>query len=97
MGAWTFRARDLGIITAQTMGKLWGLFRKRGWKQREPGEQYPQETARRFKQLVYRALAEDMIGESKAAELLGQTLHELRADRTFADRTGEGPADAAHQ
>ena len=97
MGAWTYRARDLGIITAQTMGKLWGLFRKRGWKQREPGEQYPQETARRFKQLVYRALAEDMIGESKAAELLGQSLYALRADRTFAGRAEEGPADAADQ
>ncbi|MGB0712307.1 MAG: helix-turn-helix domain-containing protein [Gammaproteobacteria bacterium] len=97
MNAWSFRARDLGIITQQTFGKYWGLVRKRGWKEREPGDQYPVETARRFKQLVYRALAEEMIGESKAAELLGQSIQQLKAERGFTDDSGAHSDDVADQ
>jgi len=37
----------------------------------EPGQAFPKEQPRRFQRLVFRALAEDLIGESKAAELLG--------------------------
>jgi hypothetical protein len=35
----------------------------------------------RFSQLIYRALAEDLIGESKASELLGLSLVDLRGRR----------------
>jgi len=83
MGAWTFRARDLNIISKQTMSELWKLFRRRNWKTTEPDPQYPKEQVRRFKQFTYRALAEDMIGESKAAEILGISTVALHACRNM--------------
>lgn len=81
MGGWIHRAQDLGVINRATAGKLWGFFSSRGWREKEPGTQYPNECVRRFRQLVYRALAEDFIGESKAAELLGIGVANLRALR----------------
>ena len=83
MAAWTFRARDLSIISKQTMSELWKLFRRRNWKNTEPDPQYPKEEVRRFKQFTYRALAEDMIGESKAAQLLGMSAVALHACRNM--------------
>jgi hypothetical protein len=58
----------------------------------QPDPQYKSEEPRGFEQLVYRALAEDLIGESKAAELLGLPLSEFVAQRTM-----ERPPDAARQ
>ena len=81
MGGWLFRASDLGVVSKSTNGKLWGVFRKNGWKDKEPEPQYPNEQTRLFKQSVYHALAEDMIGESKAAELLGMSVMDLHACR----------------
>jgi len=81
MGGWTFRARDSNIINQSAMNKIWQHFRECGWKQREPDPQYPSEKPRRFQRLVYRALAEDLISESKAAELLGLSLMKLHAMR----------------
>ena len=81
MGGWTYRAFDLGIINKQTMQKTWRYFRAKGWKEQEPGEQYPRERPNLFAQTVYRALAEDLIGESKAADLLGMSVMDLHACR----------------
>lgn len=81
MGGWIHRAQDLGVINRTTAGKLWGYFSSRGWREKEPGTPYPNERVQRFHQLVYRALAEDFIGESKAAELLGIGVANLRALR----------------
>lgn len=83
MAAWTFRARDLGIINATTMSKLWTMFRSKGWHMTEPGKPYSQEQPRRFQRLVFRALAEELIGESKAAELLGISQIELTQKRNM--------------
>ena len=81
MGAWTYRARDLGILTQKAMNGIWAHFRKHGWKDKEPEPQYPNEKTSLFAQLIYRALAEDIIGESKAAELLGMSVFDLHACR----------------
>lgn len=81
MNGWLYRAQDLGIINASTASKLWGLFRANGWREKEPEPQYRKECARRFDQFIYRALAEDLVGESKAAELLGIGVVDLRARR----------------
>lgn len=83
MGGWTLRARDLGVLSTKSVAALWNHFRTQGWDQREPDPQYPQEEPRRFDQLVYRALAEDLITESKAAELLGLPLMEFVAQRNM--------------
>lgn len=77
MQAWIYRARDLDIISEYTARRLWIHFRSQGWHKREPGDQIPQEVPGRMKRLVLRALAEDVISESRAAELLGQPLHQF--------------------
>ncbi|HTQ37308.1 MAG TPA: helix-turn-helix domain-containing protein [Steroidobacteraceae bacterium] len=81
MAGWMLRARDLGILNATAAAQMWSFFREHGWDKREPDPQYPREQSRGFEQLVYRALAEDQISESKAAELLGLPLGEFVAQR----------------
>lgn len=70
MGAWMHRANDLGILADVHYQTMVRLFRSRNWHKKEPCEDYPREKMQLFTQLVYHALAEDLIGESKAAELL---------------------------
>jgi Zn-dependent peptidase ImmA (M78 family)/DNA-binding XRE family transcriptional regulator len=95
MNGWVYRAQDLGILTKAVAKRHWDFFAKqkeggKSWREKEPGKAYPKECPRRFAQLVYRALAEDLIGESKAAELLALPLVELRARRRMdaPDATG---------
>jgi Zn-dependent peptidase ImmA (M78 family)/DNA-binding XRE family transcriptional regulator len=90
MAAWTFRALELGVLDKTTHGKYWGYLRKHGWDKNEPGPRYRSEISRLFEKRVYHALAEDWLGESRAAELLGMPLVELRACRNM-----ECPADVA--
>ena len=66
-----YRAADLSIIPQSVRERLFMVFVKQGWRKQEPGQPYRQETTLLFQQLVYRALGEGIIGESKAAELLG--------------------------
>lgn len=83
MGGWTYRAAENDILAPPRMSALWRHFRANNWKEREPDPQYPHEETRLFRQRVYHALAEEMISESKAAELLGISLHQLRACRNM--------------
>ena len=55
-------------------------FSKRGWRS-PPYEPMPlpPEEPRRFERLCFRALAENVISEAKAAELLGMSVHRLNA------------------
>lgn len=92
MTGWMLRAYDLGILSKPNKSQLWNHFETNGWIKREPEPQYQREKPRGFEQLVYRALAEDLIGESKAAELLGLSLHEFVIQRKM-----EVPTDAACQ
>jgi Zn-dependent peptidase ImmA (M78 family) len=75
------RAFDTGIISQTEYTNVCKLFSSRGWKKQEPGEPYRCEQSSLFTRLVYRALGEHIIGESKAAELLGKDLMEFHADR----------------
>lgn len=86
MNGWLYRAQDLGILSMSAARRHWDFFAHQGeegvsWREREPGDPYPKECPRRFDQLVFRALAEELVGESKAAELLGTSPTELRARR----------------
>ena len=74
MQAAFIRANQAKIIDYEYSSSLWKLFKKEGWNETEPGKQYPSEKIHRFKQLVLRALSEEYIGESKAAELLDMTV-----------------------
>ena len=88
MGGWTYRAADLGIINRNILGKFWGLMRKHGWHAQEPDPQFPSESPRRFERLVFHALGEQLIGESKAAELLGISVSELYRQRNLEAHDG---------
>jgi Zn-dependent peptidase ImmA (M78 family)/transcriptional regulator with XRE-family HTH domain len=91
MSAVLYRARDLGIISPVYHAHQMRRYRSKGWHRQEPGEGFPTEKAHRFEQLVFRAFAEEYIGESKAAELLKVSLREFRSLRALE---GAGaPAD----
>ncbi|HJW53977.1 MAG TPA: XRE family transcriptional regulator [Burkholderiaceae bacterium] len=87
-----YRARDLGIVTPAWRDEQAKLFRIKGWHIKEPGKPYPAEKAHVFEQLVFHALAEDYIGESKAAELMKMSLTAFQTVRAL-----EGSDAAAHQ
>lgn len=78
-----FRALQADIITHATFQSICKLFSKNNWRTREPKEQYPSEQTILFKQLVYRALAEEYFTESKAAELLGLPVTKFHQQRTL--------------
>lgn len=78
-----YRCKDLGILNQSAFVKLFKLFNQRGW--RKPPYAEPRaipstwEEPKRFERLCYRALAENLIGEPRAAELLGISVRELDA------------------
>jgi Zn-dependent peptidase ImmA (M78 family)/DNA-binding XRE family transcriptional regulator len=92
MSAILYRARDLGIVTPAWMSNQVKLFRIKGWHITEPGNPYPAEKAHVFEQRVFHALAENYIGESKAAELMKMSLTAFQTVRTL-----EGSDVAAYQ
>lgn len=81
MGAICHRLEELGIIQESYYKSLRTRFRRRGWHRKEPGLEIPPEKAHRFTQMLFHALGEGYIGESKAAELLSCSLSQLKAFR----------------
>ena len=79
------RLRDLEIIKEST---LRAVFRGIGrtWRTKEPSPLDRDEPTKRFQRLCIRALAEQAISESKAAELLGLSVSEI-------ERIMSGPAE----
>ena len=78
--ALTYRCKDLGIFSQALFGRLFGEFKRRGWRDppyEEPCAMRQGEKPRRFKRLCLRALSEGAVSESKAAELLGISVREL--------------------
>jgi Zn-dependent peptidase ImmA (M78 family)/DNA-binding XRE family transcriptional regulator len=71
MQAWVYRARDLGIVDEATAVQYFKWFRRNGTHRVEPGDALPAESPQRLTRLVLRAVAEDVISRSRAAELLG--------------------------
>ncbi len=92
MSSILYRAKNLEIISDNYWLQMIRLFRKKGWHKKEPGTSYPHETTRVFEQSVFHALAEECIGESKAAELLSLPLTEFRRIRAM-----EGKDANTHQ
>lgn len=88
--ALAYRCKDLGIINQSECSKLFRVFSDRGWRAapfEEPATMKPDvEEPKRFERLCYRALAERVIGEARAAELLGISVRELdkRLDQVAA-------------
>jgi Zn-dependent peptidase ImmA (M78 family)/transcriptional regulator with XRE-family HTH domain len=70
------RCKDLGIISQSAYARVFRLFNARGWRIEEP-RPFTKERPARFERLCIRALAEGMISESKASELLQKTVKEV--------------------
>ena len=75
------RAGQTEIISSTLQKHYYMQFNKLKWRTREPGDPYPQEATFLYKQLVYRALAEEYITESKAAEFLKMPLSAFHKER----------------
>ena len=71
-----YRLKDLEIINQSLCSAVFVRMSKLGWRMKEP-EPLPPEETQRFKRLVFRSMAEELISESKAAELLDVTVREL--------------------
>jgi len=87
----TYRCKDLGMFSEATFRRLSKDFGRFGWRRplcQEPHERGGVET-RRFKRLTFRALAQGEISRSRAAELLGISVHDLNR------RMEELPLDAS--
>jgi Zn-dependent peptidase ImmA (M78 family)/DNA-binding XRE family transcriptional regulator len=83
----TYRCKDLEIITQATFGRLFKIFRDRGWRS-EPFEEphsmpWKREEPMRFQRLCFRALSEGLIGLSRASELLEISVRELEERLDF--------------
>ncbi len=77
------RAEEIGIISNNLYRQLRGEFNERGWSKKEPGKRYPKERMHIFEQMIFHALAEEYIGESKAAELMNMPLESFRSLRAM--------------
>lgn len=74
-----YRCKDLGIISQVTFTAIFRVFSARNWRVSEPLS-FPPERPSRFERLCLRALAEGLISDSKASELLQKpvrTIEEL--------------------
>ena len=78
------RIYNLGIIVDSTYRRFWVMVNVWGWKKNEPGVYLGDEKADRFKQLVYRAAAEEAITFSKAADFLNMPLSDFRKEFLLA-------------
>ena len=74
--ALVMRMRDLGIITEATLRDIFSGIGS-SWRKNEPCPLERTENPRRFRRLCLRALAENEISESKAAELLRLRVSEI--------------------
>lgn len=73
------RLRDLKIISDSYCKQLFFFINQMGWKVDEPVEYIGVEKSNRFEQLLFRALAEELISVSKAASLKNQKVSEFKA------------------
>lgn len=78
--AMIFRARDLGVISESYCKQFMFMMSNMGYKINEPVAYKGYEKSNRFTQLIYRAVAEEIISASKGAALNNQKLAEFRAD-----------------
>ena len=77
--ALTYRCKDLAIFNDKLFRFLFDEFERHGWRNPPYEEPHAMKRvkARRFERLCLRALVEGVVSESKAAELLGISVHEL--------------------
>jgi Zn-dependent peptidase ImmA (M78 family)/DNA-binding XRE family transcriptional regulator len=72
------RAKTLGIIDDYTYAKLNRGYRSKGYHRDEPGAYRGEEPPHRFRQLLLRGIAEEIISFNQAATLTNQSVGQLR-------------------
>ena len=80
-----YRLKDVGIIKESYFNGLIYAFNKKGWNKQEPGNKTPSEKTHIFKQMIFHALGEEYIGESRAAEFLDYSLETFRDFRQMEE------------
>lgn len=73
MQGWIHRAEDLGVISQRAASRLRQCFKAQGWQEKEPGDQIKPEESKLMERWILRALYEDLISETRAAEMLGES------------------------
>jgi Zn-dependent peptidase ImmA (M78 family) len=91
MQAWIHRAHDLGIISEAKKEALFKVFSLRGWRKKEPGDEMLPELPRRFERMVMGAMADEVISETRAGELLGRPVKTFLSEESV--RHGEWLAE----
>ncbi len=81
MQAIVMRANICGIVGDKYKKEFFELFENNNWKTDEPITYNNNEESGRFEQLIYRALAEELISISKAAALMNLSIIEFK--RTY--------------
>ena len=92
-----FRLRDLEVIT-ESYHKQWCMnINRLGWRKQEPIE-IPREKPRRFRQQVFRAVSEGLLGEGEAERLLNEPF-DVSLPRSLIERRAflKLPKDVRHR
>ena len=80
IAAMAYRAKDLNILSENGHLRFRIAYGKRGFKKEEPGKYAMAERPQRFRQLVLRSFAEELISGTKAASLLDQPYESFLED-----------------
>lgn len=83
MQAIVYRAKELEVISQNYYRQFFFMFNQMGYKVNEPVEYHGKESAKRFDQLLFRALSEKVITLEKAAELIDMTVPEFTEKYRF--------------
>jgi len=75
------RATNLGIISDYYTRYFFKYFSEMGWKSEEPYKLEGKESSKRFEQLIFRGLSEEVISMNKAASLMNMKLAEFRSKK----------------
>lgn len=79
------RAEEVGLVTPQTSREFWIKYSMAGYKTKgEPGRYAGVERPTRFRHLLLRAVADEIISLSKAAILANTTIESIRSDFTLS-------------
>jgi Zn-dependent peptidase ImmA (M78 family)/DNA-binding XRE family transcriptional regulator len=75
------RAMNLGIISDYYTKYFFKYISEMGWKTEEPYKLEGEENSKRFDQLIFRGLSEEVISMNKAASLMNMKLAEFRSKK----------------
>ncbi len=79
------RAEAVNPVTPQTRREFWIKYRMAGYRTKgEPGRYAGVERPTRFRRLLLRAVADEIISLSKAAVLANTTIESIRGDFTLS-------------